>query len=84
LILDGYLTNLEERKGRPARITFGDPLLSGGESAVLHHADALAGDRGEGECYLLRQPCNRSTQRAADDRAGLEPWQLSILEEFDL
>jgi hypothetical protein len=48
LILDGYLTNLEERKGRPARITFGDPLLSGGESAVLHHADALAGDRGGG------------------------------------
>jgi hypothetical protein len=38
-IEDGYLTNLEERKGRPARITLGDPLPV--ERAVLPHPDAL-------------------------------------------
>jgi hypothetical protein len=38
-IEDGYLINLEERKGRPARITLGDPLPA--ERAVLPHPDAL-------------------------------------------
>jgi hypothetical protein len=45
-IEDGYLTNLEERKGRPARITLGDPLPE--ERSVLPHPDALAKAWGEG------------------------------------
>jgi hypothetical protein len=44
-IEDGYLADLEERKGRPARLTPGDPLP--GERAVLPHPDMLAGERSE-------------------------------------
>jgi hypothetical protein len=43
-IEDGYLTNLQERKGRPARITLGDPLPE--ERAVLPRPDALTGEGG--------------------------------------
>jgi hypothetical protein len=50
-IEDGYLVNLEERRGRPARITLGDPLPE--ERAVLPHPDALAGETGGG---LLQSP----------------------------
>jgi hypothetical protein len=113
-IEDGYLANLEERKGRPARITLGDPLPE--ERAVLPHPEALAGEsRGGGgllspqsslhECTspasgsLCRDrglpgieiatkalPCCDTSPAApaADDFARLEPWQQSILEEFDL
>jgi hypothetical protein len=83
-IEDGYLANLEERKGRPARITLGDPLPE--ERAVLPHPEALPAERGG----VVLSPetrvhaCTRSTQTTEDDRAGLEPWQQSILEEFDL
>jgi hypothetical protein len=62
-IEDGYLTNLEERRGRPARITLGDPLPPGGERTVLPHPDALAGDGGGGGVLSppsTVQPCNRS------------------------
>jgi hypothetical protein len=47
-IEDGYLTNLDgsRRKGRPARITLGDPLPE--ERPVLPSPDALAGYRGGG------------------------------------
>jgi hypothetical protein len=114
-IEDGYLTNLEERRGRPARITLGDPLPE--ERAVLPPPDALAGEKGG---WVAQSPqtrvhaCTRSTQAPEDDRAGLPPnpaseaegssggrpaepaladeadraglgpWQQSILEEFDL
>jgi hypothetical protein len=124
-IEDGYLVNLEERKGRPARITLGDPLPE--ERPVLPHPDVFA-ERQEGGVGIpppsTVQPCNRSTRAPADDRAGLpppppatdgspkagpaatqgafgwrptgtpptedssqaplEPWQQSILDEFDL
>jgi hypothetical protein len=40
-IEDGYLINLEERKGRPARIILGDPLPE--ERAILPPPEALAG-----------------------------------------
>jgi hypothetical protein len=153
-IEDGYLVNLEQRRGRPARITLGDPLPE--ERAVLPHPDALAGERGGGaivsprsslhECTspsqatqgggLLQSPrsslheCTGPSQATADPRAGLpltplvplasptaepaatqgafaplressrwrpaespptedspqaalEPWQQSILDEFD-
>jgi hypothetical protein len=39
-IEDGYLTNLEDRKGRPARITLGDPLPE--DRTVLPHPVTLA------------------------------------------
>jgi hypothetical protein len=45
-IEDGYLANLEERNGRPARITLGDPLPE--ERPVLPPPHALAAER-EGE-----------------------------------
>jgi len=41
---DGYLSNLEECSGRPARITFGNPLPE--ERAVLPRPDALAAEGG--------------------------------------
>jgi hypothetical protein len=84
-IEDGYLVNLEERKGRPARITLGDPLPE--ERPVLPSPDALAKDRGGRGGYT---PSNngatvqRSPEGIADDRAELQPWQRSILDELDL
>jgi hypothetical protein len=83
-IEDGYLANQEDRKGRPARITLGDPLPQ--ERPVLPHPGALAV---EGTCVLSSPPstvqqCNGSPQATTDDRAGLEPWQQSILDELDL
>ena len=83
-IEDGYLANLDgsRRKGRPARITLGDPLPE--ERAVLPHPGALAGETGGG---LVQSPrstlheCTGPTQATGDDRAGLEPWQQSIWEE---
>jgi len=104
-IEEGYLTNLEERKGRPARIVLGDPLPE--ERTVLPHPDTLAGDRGGGGVLSLPptvQPCNRAgvgqiptggpppgnhradavTDLHYEERAGLEPWQQSILEEYNL
>jgi hypothetical protein len=41
---EGYLTNLEERRGQPARITLGDPLPA--ERPVLPRPDGLATERG--------------------------------------
>jgi hypothetical protein len=84
-IEEGYLINLEERKGRPARITLGDPLPE--ERPVLPHPDALAGDRGRGGVLSppsTLQQCNTSAEAATDDRAGLQPWQQSILDDLDL
>jgi hypothetical protein len=83
-IEDGYLTNLEDRNGRPARITLGDPLPE--ERPVLPSPDALAGDRGEGGYTPSNNGATvqRSPEGIADDRAGLEPWQQSILDELDL
>jgi hypothetical protein len=84
-IADGYLTNLEERSGRPARITLGDPLPE--ERPVLPPPDALAVERGVGGVLspgTRVHACTRSTQAPEDDRAGLEPWQRSILDELDL
>ena len=84
-IEDGYLANLDgsRRKGRPARITLGDPLPE--ERAVLPRPDALAA---EGGAVLSPQTrvhaCTRSTQTTTDDRADLEPWQQSIWEEGEL
>jgi len=84
-IEDGYLTNLDgsRRKGRPARITLGDPLPE--ERAVLPRPDALAA---EGGAVLSPQTrvhaCTRATQTTTDDRADLEPWQQSIWEEGEL
>jgi hypothetical protein len=86
-IEDGYLVNLEERRGRPARITLGDPLPPGAERAVLPHPDALDGGTGGG---LVQSPrsslheCTSPTRATADDRAGLQPWQQSIQDELDL
>ena len=40
----GYLKNLEERKGRPARLVPGDPLPD--DIEILPEPDALAGDPG--------------------------------------
>jgi hypothetical protein len=65
-IEDGYLTNLEERKGRPARITLGDPLPE--ERAVLPHPDALAAERGVGGVLSPQtrvHACTRSTSAAS-------------------
>jgi hypothetical protein len=63
-IEDGYLTNLEERKGRPARITLGDPLPE--ERAVLPHPDALAAERGGVLSPQTRvHACTRSTSAAS-------------------
>jgi hypothetical protein len=84
-IEEGYLINLEDRKGRPARITLGDPLPE--ERPVLPHPDALAGDRGRGGVLSppsTLQQCNTSAEAATDDRAGLQPWQQSILDDLDL
>jgi hypothetical protein len=61
-IEDGYLVNLEERRGRPARITLGDPLPD--ERAVLPHPDVLPKEAGVGVVIpppSTAQPCNRST-----------------------
>jgi hypothetical protein len=83
-IEDGYLVNLEERKGRPARITPGDPLPE--QRPVLPHPDALPGDRGGGEVISppsTVQPCNRSDQAPVDDGADLESWWKGLLEDFD-
>ena len=83
-IEDGYLANLEERNGRPARITLGDPLPE--ERPVLPPPHALAGERGV--CSVIPSSNGATVQRFpegnADDRAGLEPWQQSILDELDL
>jgi hypothetical protein len=81
-IEDGYLANLEERKGRPARITLGDPLPE--ERAVLPRPGALAAGGAVLSPQTRVHACTRSTQTTTDDRAGLEPWQTSILDEFDL
>jgi hypothetical protein len=56
---DGYLVNLEERKGRPARITLGDPLPE--ERAVLPHPDALAGETGGGPGQSTRSSLHECT-----------------------
>ena len=55
-IEDGYLTNLEERKGRAARLTLGDPLPE--ERTVLPHPDVLAGGGGVLSLVATVQPCN--------------------------
>jgi hypothetical protein len=73
-IEDGYLVNLEERKGRPARITLGDPLPE--ERPVLPRPDAFAEQR-EGGVVLsppsTAQPCNRSTPAIGEGGVVLSP-----------
>ena len=88
-IEDGYLANLEERKGRPARITLGDPLPE--ERAVLPPPELLAEEGGPAWLSppATQQPRNRGegvqgANLRNKERAELEPWQQSILDEFDL
>jgi hypothetical protein len=40
----GYLVNLEDRKGRPAKLILGEPLSE--ETPILPHPDALLGEGG--------------------------------------
>jgi hypothetical protein len=89
---DGYLANLEERKGRPARVTLGDPLPE--ERAVLPHPDALAGERGGGVLSppATLQQCNGSDGAQngnlhydqTEDRTETEPWQQGMWEEGEV
>jgi hypothetical protein len=88
-IEDGYLANLEERKGRPARITLGDPLPE--ERAVLPLPELLAEEGGPAWLSppATQQPRNRGegvqdANLRNKERAELEPWQQSILDELDL
>ena len=83
-IEDGYLTNLEDRKGRPARLTLGDPMPQ--ERSVLPHPGVLAGGMGGGGVLsplATVQPCNPAKQATRDDCAGLEPWQMAFLAEAE-
>jgi hypothetical protein len=85
---DGYLVNLEQRNGRPARITLGDPLPE--ERAVLPHPDALAGE-GEDRSGVSSPPskvqrCNgsqvgRIANSPYEEPAQLDPWQQDFWEE---
>jgi hypothetical protein len=72
-IEEGYLVNLEDRNGRPARITLGDPLPQ--ERAVLPHPDALDGKGGV--CGVVpagnAATVQRSAEGIASDRSGLPP-----------
>ena len=60
---EGYLVNLEQRNGRPARITPGDPLPE--EGAVLPHPDALFGE-GEGRCGVSSPPSKAQRCKGSD------------------
>ena len=57
---DGYLTNLEDRKGRPARLVLGDPLLEDAE--VLPLPDALSVEC----CSVARETGGVNTSPAPD------------------
>jgi hypothetical protein len=57
------------------------------ERPVLPPPDALIAERGVGGVLSPEtrlHVCTRSTQAAENDRSELEPWQQSILDEFDL
>jgi hypothetical protein len=94
-INDGYLVNLETREKQPARYTVGDPMPA--DKPVLPDPDRLATGGGEGELIPPKSSAQVHKSESVDVGAdtggfqgqranpeGLEAWQASILEEFDL
>jgi hypothetical protein len=72
-IRDGYLINAEDKKGRPAKLTAGEPLPE--ERAVLPHPADL-------EINLrVTPPVNPATVQPLDEPACTEPaWALEVFE----
>lgn len=61
----GYVVNMEDRKGKPAKLIPGDPLPE--ETPVLPHPDVLVGGRG------TIPPCNTATVQRSGNGHDLAP-----------
>ena len=83
----GFLKNLEDRKGRPARLVLGDPLPANrevlpppnqlAESEPLHGCAQNSPDR-EGEPPVHDQAREESVERATIAGQASSPWSLKI------
>lgn len=62
----GYIVNLEEKKGKPARLVVGDPLP--GDELILPEPSSLEG--GGGEVYPPENQCNSATVDSGEPRGG--------------
>lgn len=60
----GYINNLEDRRGKPAKLIPGDPLPE--ETPILPHPDVLSGGGG------VIPPCNTATLQHSPDGEGGE------------